>query len=360
MVTPIIDSDCHVIEPTQLWTDYLDAEFRERVIPTRSGFPKVDGQVVFEKISEQIAKESARLLIERHGDALSSGFDASSQVRAVREIGADLAFLYPTGFLYIMGLDGLDGEVSLALVRAYNRWLQDFCAEAPRTLHGVAAISLHAPETLSDQVANAVSMGWRAVVVRPNPIGGRTLSAPEYESLWSTCEDLDVSVSIHEGTHARSPTVGADRFETRFALHGCSHPMEQMLAVLALIEGGVLERHPRLRVAFLEGGVGWVPYWMWRLDEEYENLAWEVRENVAIRPSEYVRRQCYFSGDPGEPNLQSAIDFLGTERVLFGSDYPHMDHRKTSLSELMGPHSGLSSLTIERILSENPRRFYGI
>jgi len=83
---------------------------------------------------------------------------------------------------------------------------------------------------------------------------------------------LDMAVGIHEGTHSRLPTTGAERFNSRFALHACSHPMEQMMALLALIEGGVLERHRRLRVAFLESGCGWLPYWLWKLDEEYKNL----------------------------------------------------------------------------------------
>src|SRR6185436_16183227 len=98
-----------------------------------------------------------------------------------------------------------------------------------------------------------------------------------------------------------------DRFQTRFAQHACSHPMEMMMALLDLIERGVLERHPDLRVAFLEAGCGWLPYWLWRLDEEYHHLSGEVHENVRMLPSEYFRRQCFVSADPGEPLLPEIV-----------------------------------------------------
>ena len=133
-------------------------------------------------------------------------------------------------------------------------------------------------------------------------------------------------MSIHEGSHCRLPSTGADRFDTRFALHACSHPIEQMMAMLALIEGGVLERHPTLRVAFLEAGCGWLPYWLWRLDElEYKNLAWEVKDNVKMKPSEYFRRQCFISVEPDEPYIPELIKYIGEDNLLFACDYPHPD-----------------------------------
>ncbi len=117
-------------------------------------------------------------------------------------------------------------------------------------------INLHAPEEMVSELQRVVEFGWKAVVLRPNPFKGRLLSNPSYEPFWSECEHLGIAVGIHEGTHSHSPTTGMDRFNTRFAMHACSHPMEQMMAMLALIEGGVLERHPHLKVAFLESGCG--------------------------------------------------------------------------------------------------------
>jgi predicted TIM-barrel fold metal-dependent hydrolase len=208
------------------------------------------------------------------------------------------------------------------------------------------------------ELHRSANLGWKAVFLRPNPVKGRILSDPAYEPFWAACEDLDMAVGIHEGTHSRLPTTGAERFNSRFALHACSHPMEQMMALLALIEGGVLERHPRLRVAFLESGCGWLPYWLWKLDEEYKNLHWEVQDRVKLLPSEYFRRQCYIAVEPSEPCLAQVIDFIGSDNLIFGSDYPHMDHQADGVKKVIGLEDNLSQEIVKKIVWENPQRFY--
>ncbi|MCZ8057821.1 MAG: amidohydrolase family protein, partial [Microcystis sp. LE19-12.2C] len=203
------------------------------------------------------------------------------------------------------------------------------------------------------------NLGWKAVFLRPNPVKGRILSDPAYEPFWAACEDLDMAVGIHEGHWSRLPTTGADRFNTRFALHACSHPMEQMMALLALIEGGVLERHPQLRIGFLESGCGWLPYWLWRLDEEYQVTPWEVKDRVRLMPSEYFRRQCFIAVEPSEPYLSRLIDYIGSDNIIFGSDYPHMDHKPDIVSQVLKLEKDLAKETVEKILADNPTRFYG-
>jgi predicted TIM-barrel fold metal-dependent hydrolase len=196
------------------------------------------------------------------------------------------------------------------------------------------------------------------VFARPNPVKGRLLSDPAYEPFWTECEELGIAIGIHEGSHSRLPTAGADRFESRFALHACSHPMEQMMALLTLIEGGVLERHPKLRVAFLESGCGWLPYWLWRLDEEYENLRWEVKDCVKMKPSEYFRRQCFIAIEPSEPCIGETIQYIGADNLIFGSDYPHADHKPGIIEEAIALEESLSRETVQKILWDNPRKFY--
>jgi uncharacterized protein len=187
------------------------------------------------------------------------------------------------------------------------------------------------------------------------------LSDPTYEPFWTECEQLGISVGLHEcGTHSRLPTTGADRFNTQFAMHACSHPMEQMMALLALIEGGVLERHPKLKFAFLESGCGWLPYWLWRLDEQYEKLFWEVQNNVKIKPSDYFRRQCFISIEPSEPYLSEIIDYIGSDNLLFGSDYPHWDHNRGIVKQITNLEHQLSKEIVKKIAWNNPNYFYNL
>lgn len=132
------------------------------------------------------------------------------------------------------------------------------------------------------------------------------------------------------------------------------------MALLALIEGGVLERHPKLRVGFLEAGCGWLPYWLWRLDEEYKQLAWEVADNVKMKPSEYFRRQCFVAIEPEEPYLEQIIQYIGSDNLLFGSDYPHVDHDLSMSEKAVSLEERLSKKTVQKLLWDNPARFYGL
>ncbi|APR78053.1 Hypothetical protein A7982_03400 [Minicystis rosea] len=369
----IIDADAHVAEPVSMWADYLEPAFKARgprlaqISPGgdgpqgfASGGLEVDGTSICDRVTGELEVRSALHLMRAYPEAVRAGWTPASHVASLRRIGVDMAFLYPTVGSWVFAIDTMESDLAAALVRAYNRWLHDFCSHDPSFLRPVGVVCRHDPREMVAEVERNATLGWRAVYLRPNPIRGRLLSDPAYEPFWSACERLDIAVSVHEGTHARVPTTGADRFNTRFAMHTCSHPMEQMMALLALIEGGVMERHPGLRFAFLEAGCGWLPYWLWRLDEEYEQLGWEVKRNVKQKPSAYFRRQCFVSIEPSEPYLDRIIDLVGEDNLLFGSDYPHMDHGPAALADVIRTNTQLPPHVMRKILWDNPRRFYGL
>ena len=132
-----------------------------------------------------------------------------------------------------------------------------------------------------------------------------------------------------------------------------------VVAFLALLEGGVLERHPKLRVAFLEAGCGWVPYWLWRLDQRYKNVGFEVEQHVKMKPSDYFTRQCWVALASDEPYLADVIGYIGEDRLLFASDYPHPDHEPDLTEEIVALEGALSNATLKKILEDNPIAFYG-
>lgn len=378
----ILDADRHVLEPLEFWKEYLPAEYRDRgpyqeVLAPRESLeqriarlgPKgllppmpmlmLDGQPVLHKLSERASVEVTWTLAQRHASA-TVGATPESQLRSMERSGLDQAFLFPTTASFLLRIDGMEPARAAAFARAYNDWLRDFCRASPERLRAVGALSLHDPTHLVAELERVARFGWRAVVVPPNPVGGRTLSHPDYEPFWAACERLSIAVTLHEGTHARLPTAGAERFETRFALNASSHPLEQMLALLTLIEGGVLERHPRLRVGFFEAGCGWVPYWLWRLDATWQYMAGEVAQNVRLKPSEYFRRQCFVTIEPEEPGLAEVVRLLGPDNLLFGTDYPHADHGDDIVEHVMALRSVLSDEVLHKLLWDNPARFYGV
>ncbi len=353
----IIDADSHVYEPYQMWEEYLEPAFKSFA---PSPDLTIKGQEIVNKYSGRLRREGAKQVTQAYPLSWLNSFDSESHVLAMKQMGVDVSFVYPTYFSWMIAVDTMPPQLAGAFVRAYNNWLRDFCSYDPQILQGVGVVNLHAPEEMVPELQRVADFGWKAVFLRPNPVKGRLLSDPTYEPFWTKCEELGIAVSLHEGTHSRLPTAGADRFNTRFALHACSHPLEQMMALLALIEGGVLERHPKLRVGLLESGCGWLPYWLWRLDREYEDLRWEVADNVKMKPSEYFRRQCFIAIEPSEPYLAQLIEFIGSDNLIFGSDYPHMDHNPDVVAEVVALQEQLPKETVHKILWDNPVRFYGL
>lgn len=353
----IIDADCHVFEPIEMWREYLEPEFKSFA---PSNDMKIEGKKIYHKISDQLQAEGLKVMLRDYTTYGIDSYDPESQVKAIEKMGADIAFLYPTMGLWLFAVNTMDSQLAGAFISAYNNWLRDFCSYDPQILKGVGAINLHAPSEMVPELHRIAEFGWKAVFLRPNPVKGRLLSDLAYEPFWTECERLGIAVGIHEGTHCQLPSTGADRFNTRFAMHACSDPMELMMAMLALIEGGVLERHPKLRVGFLEAGCGWLPYWLWRLDAEYKHLAWEVKDNVKMKPSEYFRRQCFIEIESSEPYLPEIIKYIGSDNLLFGSDFPHIDHNPKSLEEVVKLQERLPKGTVQKILWDNALRFYGL
>ncbi len=343
----IIDADAHVIEPIDIWKQYLNPKF--------SGFAPlpdltINGETIYHKISNRIKGKMA----------LSNNFDEESQVKAMLQMGIDRAFLYPTYGLWLLAIDPMTPQLAQAFVLAFNNWLRDFCSYDPQVLKGVGLVNLHNPEDLVPELNRIATFGWKAVCLLPNPIKGRILSDPAYEPFWAECERLGIAIGIHTAAHTRLPATGADRFDTHFALHACVHPMEQMMALLALIEGGVLERHPQLKVGFLESGCGWLPYWLHRLDKEYEDVYWEVKDTVKMKPSAYFRRQCFIEIEPAEPNIAETIAYIGEDNLIFGSDYPHLDRDLDAVPKTVALEEQLSPNIVTKILWDNSARFYGM
>ena len=120
------------------------------------------------------------------------------------------------------------------------------------------------------------------------------------------------------------PTVGVDRFEGRGARHIISHTMEMMLACMSVIWGGVCERHPKMRIAFLELGGGWIAPWLDRMDRHFDDQGFND-SGLTTRPSELFQRNCWISFEPVEGSIKALADYIGPHKILWATDYPHPD-----------------------------------
>ena len=361
----VIDADGHVLEPPDLWERHIDPAFRHQA-PRGFGvmsvevlgrrMPDVPGGIT-DEAPDYSAGPNAR-----YGFAARRGFDPVSQIEAMDIEGIDLAVLYPSRGLYAASVDGMPPKLSGAICRAYNRWLAEFCRHAPDRLLGAGMVTLHDPGVAVEEAVYAVEQcGMRAIFIRPNPVNGRTIDHRDFDPLYAELERLGVPLATHEGAGVHLAQFGRDRYDTLFKLHVMCHAVENMGACLDLIVGGVLERHPKLRVAFLESGAGWAPWWLERMDEHWEGyFGTRDAPYLRMKPSAYFRRQCYISTEVDERFTAHVIEAFGDGCVTLGSDYPHGDGKFPHAIEEFLKVETLSAPQKRKILWDNPLRLYGI
>jgi predicted TIM-barrel fold metal-dependent hydrolase len=256
----IIDSDMHIIEPPEMWEKYIDGAFKERAPKIVGRYPigtygLMEGHMV--PTVDAHARERWNGMFRVVGPHLQTdavrGFDPVAQVEAMDREGIDLAALFPTIGLYVMGFDGLDPAFAAAVCRAYNNWLYDFCQHDPERLRGVAMIPPHDIVEAIKETRRAVQdLGFLGVFLHPSPVNGRQWHERYFDPLWYELQEFNVPVCFHEGTGTVIRQPG-DQFGTnRIMMHVASHPIAMMYTSLSLIVGGVLEAFPRLRVGLLE------------------------------------------------------------------------------------------------------------
>ena len=277
----ILDSDMHIMEPPDLWERYIDKKFS-----TRAPRGVVSSNVRDLRMVYPDGREWARTTTRQNDSARGQNFErnqslyradaergwtAEVQLEAMDTEGIDMAVLYPTRGLRALVVDDMDAEFAAAIARAYNNWLHDFCKKDPRRLIGAGMIS---PYDMNDAVAEAyrcaTELGFRAVFLRANPLVNHQWHESYYEPLWNVLEELNLALGFHESTGTGKQQIG-ERLEPNLMLRRVyAQPMEQMVALGSFCAGGVLARHPKLRVAFLEANCSWLPWLLWRLDEGWE------------------------------------------------------------------------------------------
>jgi uncharacterized protein len=359
---PIVDADGHVVEPEAAWAGLPDHQ-RPRIAADASGYEHVlvGATEVLAVPLGTLARPGSSFddpsTFRPLAEAQPGGSDPTARLADMDREGIDQAVLYPTIGLYFSLVEDPAGAVALA--RAYNDWLAAYCAADPRRLFGAALLPLQDPEAAAHELRRAITeLGFVAGFVRPNPCAGRSLPDRAYAPLWRAAEELDVPVGVHEGSSVSVPTLGSDRPFNPLILHAVSHSFEAMLACAQLIAFGVLERHPGLRVLFLESSGGWAPFWLERLDEQAESFGGFCPE-LALRPSEYFARQCAISFEVGEATLPALAPCVGSERIVWGSDYPHHDATfPGAVDAIRATVAPCPTATQARVLGVNARNLY--
>ena len=268
----IVDSDGHVfLEPPDLFERYPRQELNSPRVEQSGHGLSIDGHETA-SIPQALPGDVAVYTGFDPGAVLGSlaaeGFTAEGVVN-VGSMWRGSTFLSSMDHFTLVGSKGWTQSSPVRLLgRTVDGWLSTRQTRGGRIV-GAAPIPLHSVEGALAELSYAhEQLGINAVWTRPNPVGGRPLGAAEFDPFFEALADQKIPLSLHEGSGSMMQNIGSERFtETWFEQHACVHPMEQQMAMLSLIVQGVFERHPTLRVAFLESGAAWLPSWLHRLDE---------------------------------------------------------------------------------------------
>jgi uncharacterized protein len=377
----VIDADGHVLEPPDLWERYVDPPWRSRAIrvarqPDGRDALLVDGRPArlttaemlggFGGMGKSFDELAAACLSGRYAEHLpAAATDPAARLRLLDRDGIATALLYPS-----LGLqweaEAPDAAYALAHTRAYNRWIEEFCAGSGGRLVPIAHLSLGDADAAAAELRRAVGAGARGGFLLPFTLDGLPHGHPAHDPLFAAACELDVPIAIHTGVDppARSlhrrfdelswpeavPFPGAWYLQVMFA-----QAVQQ--AFTTFFQYATFDRFPRLRLVVLEAGAGWIGFWIDRMDALYRS---SLRPTIPLAepPSVYVRRQCWVSGDPDETTLPAIVAHVGSDRFLWATDYPHSDHGADYMHELGALAAKLPADAAARLVGGNAAVLY--
>ncbi len=351
---PIIDADGHVFEPEQVWEEYLDKNFvdrRPRIVRDNRGTTRymLEGHLIPPGEGRGAWAPEGICEATTHRDG---AFDPKLRLEDMDTEGIDIAVLYGSFGLALW--QAQDPDFAIALCRAFNDWLTDYCRTDPARLKGTPALPLADMSAAVEEARRAVSeLGMVALTLMCNT-QGRGANDPYLDPIYAVAQELDVPVTFHAGGGG----FVEERFSNYALSHTCAFPFDIMYAITCVLGGGVLERFPQLRVSFLEAGCGFFPYHLDRLDEHFEKRAGEMP--TSRPPSDYVTEgRVLVSCEPGEHAIAYVSERVGSDKILFASDYPHWDADFPNSVRAISEREDLSDDVKQNILSRNASAFFG-
>lgn len=366
----LISSDSHVSEPPDLWAERLDIKYRDRA-------PRVvlnpEGQegayLVYEgypphnlaiglgagRTPEELA---AFLKTGTYADARPGGWDPAQRLPDMELDGVEADVLYTTLGFRLFWLK--DAGLQRACFRVYNDWLAEYCAHAPKRLAGLALISLYDIDEGVRELGRCAKRGLKGALIWASPPEGRPYSSSDYDPFWAAAQELGMPISLHSitgmGAESRlAIKIPLDRYVRSAVL---CHEVQRTLVVL--IFSGALERFPSLKVVSAENEVGWLPFFLQKLDQAQEEYRYLYPAPLKLRPTEYFRRQV-FATFIDDPVGVATREFIGVENIMWSSDYPHTVSTWPNSREVIArDFKNVPEKEARMIVRENVARLYSL
>ena len=226
----------------------------------------------------------------------------------------------------ILGATGRlnDPEAATEVIRIYNQWLADFCDTHPERFAGIACVPGHSMSSAIKELERVGKRGSVRGVEIPLQKDMNPLWDPYWEPLWAAVNELGLPMHFH--------TIGAGHPEIQgfplqvqraaWAVYITGFGIQMASVLMSMIFSGVFEKYPKLRLVIGESGIGWIPYVLEHMDLEWEDQFHDL--SLTMKPSDYWHRQCAATYQTDRIGIK-LLDELGTENVMWGSDFPHPD-----------------------------------
>ncbi len=370
-----IDADGHVLEPPDMWERYCDPGDRDRAMAIRKdddgleyldlgggrpskiirkGYPSGVGYM--DRLAGIVYEREPKTGSPYVDDAPLGAMDPKERLQRLDMENIERAILYPS-LSVLWGAEIEDEQVVQPNLRAYNRWIVDFCSDSNGRLVPVAQLSLGDVESAEKELRRAAADGVKGVWVPPFTTTRTPLGDPRHDRIFAACQELDLPLGIHPAFEPKwcAPGRFGDYTSARYGFFlNVTAGDAVRHAFTSLFQYGVFGRFPGLKVIVLESGAGWIGYWLDRMDTMYGTIQGApVRELLPEPPSHYFRTQCWISGDPDEKSLAAVIPTVGEDRFFWASDFPHPDHPPDYVPEVERLVESLPESAREGFLGKN-------
>ena len=341
----IVSADSHVNPPRDLWVRNVPSKFKERA-PRVESTPQGDFWIVDSEISGAIGLDSSAGRkpeeFKPHGltykDMRPGAYDPKARLEDMDLDGVDAEVLYFGGPVTQYATDP---ELRMYVVRTYNDWMLELSKAAPRRLVGLGHVPLVDLDEGMAELKRIAKMGLKGFHVDPFPDerGAKALWDPAYEPFWSLVEETGLPMSFHivgpRKANVRevfmNPTPGVK--ETFIAIA----PISICEVVSTLTFTGILERHPKLHYVLVESGIGWIPYFLERMDQTFAKHRFWTKSVIKEKPSFYWYRQghaTFIQDLAGVAERHRA----GLRNIMWSTDYPHSDSTWPKSREALAEH----------------------
>jgi len=368
-----ISTDDHIIEPSDVWKDRLEARYRDAaphlVEENQTEYWQFEDQRVPNSgLSVMAGKrfEDYSPKAVRYADMRPGCYDPQARLADMDADGIEAEVCFPTvpGMAGTLFANAKDQALALRCLQAYNDWLADtWCATDRRRLIGQVIVPLWDVQRAAAELERGVRLGLKALSFpnAPETLGLPGLADPHWDPLWDAVEAAGVPVSLHIASGALRGSLPLDP--------GAGAPAEVFITVApttnftviaTLLFSGVLEKHPRLRFLSVEGGIGWLPYLIQRADETFHKHRHWTNPRISQPPSVYFRRQIFanFLDDPVGVDCRHRI---GIDNLMFETDYPHSDTTFPRSREVAARvFHNVAADEARKMLRDNAIRFFGL